>query len=409
MLNDHDTTQQSTSTLIRQACSSLLALLLVAATALPAQAQMEDGELPEIDFAVNVMQSAQWLGVDDTNPLKRDNLDDDHAGFHRVRAGLNLNVQFHERVSALVMIESEPNDFGGLDVSSQFEPQIDFAIMDVQLNDQLTFRAGTPVTGLFKFRGYTDGPVVQGNPVIGNSPADIITAGQGVKLLGSFESVGFDVTVNRGFGESFDSGGTTGVDLLANLTIQPSDMYGVGLGVATATGNKLLQAAAGDGENYNLTGGASASRETHAAMPGETIVQGDAMVNVPNIKVSAWGGFATGQIAGSTINPAVNSLGDDAQAAYVGVNAKLDATESVFFGLRGTLVSNISDEEDASVSSADFDESSSLSRIEASVGFTFLDAAMLKVSGIRQVEGINSFGQIGNNWFGAATELSFAF
>jgi hypothetical protein len=389
--------------------AGVLTLLLALATALPAQAQMEDGELPEIDFAVNVMQSAQWLGVDATNALKRDNLDDDHAGFHRIRAGLNLNVQFHERVSALVMIESEPNDFGGLDVSSQFEPQIDFAVMDVQLSDALTFRAGTPVTGLFKFRGYSDGPVVQGNPVIGNSPADMITAGQGVKLIGSFESVGFDLTINRGFGESFDSGGTTGVDLLGNVTIQPSDTYGLGLGVATATGNKLLQMAAGDGENYNLTGSASASRETHAAMPGETVIQGDAMVNVSDVKVSAWGGFATGRIAGATINPAVNSLGDDAQAAYAGVNARLDASESVFFGLRGTVVANVSDEADSTVPTAEFDESTSLSRIEANVGITFFDAAMLKIGGLRQVEGINSFGQIGNNWFGVATELSFAF
>lgn len=388
---------------------ALLGMLAIGMYTQPAVAQDSDDNFPTIDFAVNVMQSAQYIGVDDSNPLKRPDLDEDHVGFHRIRAGLNLSVQFHERVSALVMIESEPNDFGGLDVSSEFEPQVDFAILDIQLTDELTFRTGTPVTGLFKFRGYSDGPVVQGNPVIGNSPADIITAGQGVKLIGNYESVGFDITVNRGFGESFHSGGTTGVDLIGNLTIQPNEQYGVGLGIGAATGNKLLQAAAGDGENYNLTGGSSASRETHAAMPGELIVQGDAMANLSNLKVSAWGGFATGRIAGQTQNPAVNGLGDDAQAAYVGVNAKIDVSPAVFFGLRGTLVANISDEEDSSVSGADFSESSSLSRLEASVGFTFFDAAMLKVGGLRQVEGTNSFGQIGNNWFGAAAELSFAF
>ena len=97
MLNLHDTTQQSISQCFQKGWAGVLALLLMAATAVPAQAQMEDGELPEIDFAVNVMQSAQWLGVDDTNPRKLPSLDDDHAGFHRVRAGLNMNVQFHER------------------------------------------------------------------------------------------------------------------------------------------------------------------------------------------------------------------------------------------------------------------------------------------------------------------------
>ena len=394
----------------RSFTASLALLCVLAAGMLPnAATAQENDRFPTIDFAVNVMQSAQYLGVDDTNPLKRPSLDEDHVGFHRIRAGLNLSVQFHERVSALVMIESEPNDFGGLDVSSEFEPQIDFAIMDIQLTDELIFRAGTPVTGLFKFRGYSDGPVVQGNSVIGNSPADIITAGQGVKLIGNYEGVGFDVTINRGFGESFHSGGATGVDLIGNLTIQPSEQYGLGLGIGAATGNKVLQSAAGDGENYNLTGGASASRETHAAMPGEVIVQGDAMATVSDLKVSAWGGFATGRIAGQTQNPAVNGLGDDARAAYVGVNAKVGVSPSVFFGLRGTLVANISDEADSVVPSADFSDSSSLSRLEASIGFTFFDAAMLKVGAVRQVEGANSFGQIGNNWFGAATELSFAF
>lgn len=384
-------------------------VLLLGMAVQPAQAQLEDGELPTIDFAVNVMQSAQILNVDDSNPLIRPELDGDQAGFHRVRTGLNLNVQFHERVSALVMIEEETNDFGNSTLDS-FSPQIDFAIMDIQLTDGLTFRTGTPVTGLFKFRGYSDGPVVQGNPVIGNSPADIITAGQGVKVLGSYDPVSFDVTVNRGFGESLISEDASGVDIMTNVTYQPTDRYALGFGIARATGAKTLQAANGDGENYNLGGSNASSRETHAALPGETIIQGDAMVNVSDLKLSTWGGYATGEVRGAPVNSAlgVSAIGDDAEALYVGVNAKYDVTSWLFVGFRGTLVSNTSDEEDT-LAGADFDDHSNLSRFEGSVGFSFFDAAVLKIAGLRQVEGENSFGQVGNNWYGAATELSFAF
>lgn len=360
--------------------SGLCALFLLATTAVPAQAQMEDGELPEIDFAVNVMQSGQVLGVDDTNPSPSINTDDLHAGFLRVRAGLNMSVQFHERVSALVMFEQEPNDFG-----VNFNPEVDFAVMDLKLSDGLTFRTGTPVTGLLKFRGYSDGPVVQGNPLIGNSPADIITAGQGVKLMGSYESVSFDLTVNRGFGESFHSGGVTGVDLLANLTLQPSETFGVGVGVATATGNKSLEASQGDGDNYNFPN--AGARAHHAALPGETIVQGDAMVNVSSLKVSTWGGYATA---------------DNRTGYFVGVNTKASVSESFYLAGRVTYIQNTSD----AVSDVDH---TAMNRIQLGFGYNFFDAALFKVEGVRQVEGANSFGQIGNNWSGVMTELSYAF
>ena len=258
-------TTTTDSTLLQPLSAGLFGILLLAATALPAQAQMEDGEFPTIDFAVNLAQHAQYISLDDA--------DDPIAGFQRVRAGLNASVQFSERVSGLLMLEQEPNDFGFGTVT----PAVDFAILDLQLNDQLTLRTGTPVTGLLNFRGYSDGPVVQGNPLIGNSPADMITAGQGVKLIGSFDSFGFDLTVNKGFGGGLTTanGGNTGVNLIGKFRFTGADVFKFGAGLATNTGSQPLVFATGDGDNYDVQSG---TRAVHAQMPNETIFHADAKV-----------------------------------------------------------------------------------------------------------------------------------
>ena len=375
--------------------SALLAVLLSVVLAVPAaQAQSESGEAsyPTLDFALNLMQSAQMLEVDDENPYVRPQLAGSHHGFHRVRAGLNVTAQFHERVSVLVMIESEPNDFGGLSGASIFQPQIDFAILDLLLSDRYTLRLGTPVTGLMNFRGFSDGPVVQGNSLIGNSPADMITAGQGVKLIGTYDTFGFDVTVNRGFGEDFSSE-VTGVNLIANARLEPSDRFGVGVGAATSTGTYGLVFANGDGENYNFPGTGASSRETHARMPNETILHVDARASAGAAQLNGWAGFATeddGPVYG----------GDTYSALFAGVGARYDLSSTVYLAGRLTYVGDQSD----AVSDL---ESTALSRIQLGLGVRLFDTALWKVEGVRQVEGANTaLSQLGNNWYGLTTELS---
>jgi len=367
-------------------------LLLGMLSPVHAQSEGEEDSSPSLDVALNVMQSAQMLEVDDNNPYIRPELAGSHHGFHRVRAGVNIRAQFHDRMRALVMIESEPNDFGGLSGASIFQPQIDFAVLDLDLTDELTLRVGTPVTGLMNFRGFSDGPVVQDNPLIGNSPADMITAGQGVKLIGDYAPFGFDLTVNRGFGEDFSSE-RTGVNLIGNGRFEPSDRLGIGAGVATSTGDYGLVFASGDGENYNFPGSGGAFRETHALMPNETIVHLDARASTGSWSFDTWGGYATE-------DDFLLYDGATYQALFAGIGAKYDLTSAVYVAGRFTYVNDQSEVVDDL-------GSTSVSRLQAGLGVRIFDAALLKVEGVRQVEGTNTaLSQIRNNWYGATTELS---
>lgn len=387
----------TTSSLLRYAITSVASLLIIATIAVPAQAQMDDDDLPSIDFAVNLMQSAQSIGVDGA--------DNANSGFHRVRAGLNASVQFSENVSGLVMIEQEPNDFGGIG-GQQFSPQIDFAILDLALNDQVTLRTGTPVTGLLNFRGFSDGPVVQGNPMIGNSLADMITAGQGVKLIGSFDSFGFDITVNRGFGESITTlnGGNTGLNYIGKFRITASETIQLGAGAAFQSGQQGLVFATGDGENYNVAngGGAAAARNTHAQMPNETIVHADAKITGGGADIDLWGGYATDS----------DGYGEDESfdALFAGVGAKYDFTDAFYAAGRFTFAGEQSDAVE------DFDDTS-MSRIQLGIGVQVYENALFKVEYVNQSEtGLDLTSQegtalsgIGADWQGITGELSFNF
>jgi hypothetical protein len=390
------------STLFRSACAGLFALLLLVLVQ-PAHAQDSD-DLPTIDFSVDLMQSAQYLSLDQdgTDPI---------AGFHAMRAGLNTSVQFSENVSGLLMLQSEPNDFAGASGAAIFQPQVDFAILNLQLSDNLTFQTGTPVTGLLNFRGFSDGPVVQGNPMIGNSLADMITAGQGIKLIGSYETVGFDVTVNRGFGEDLTNlnGGNTGVNIIGKARYTGHDVFkfGGGIGLSTGSGvgpngpdnsNEGLIFANGDRENYNLgsvTGGTN-STATHANIPSGTIAQVDGKVTTAGADVDLWLGYGTE----SDVYP-----GDDDTftALFGGLGLKYDLTDDFYAAGRFSYAGDQSD----AVSDAD---DTAMSRIQLGIGYMVYDKALLKVEYVTQSEADNTaLSRISNDWQGVTTELSFNF
>jgi len=384
---------------LRALGAGLFALLLLTAVQ-PAQAQMEDGELPKIDFSVNLMQSGQFLSIDNNTG--------NWHGFHQVRAGLVSSVQFSERVSGLLMLEAEPNDFG----QNGFAPAVDFVTLDLALTDELTLRTGTPVTGLINFRGFSDGPVVQGNPLIGNSPADMITAAHGVKLIGAYEAFGFDVTVNRSFLEDFSNGSgvaTTGVNLIGKVRFTGSDMFKVGLGAATHTGNGVIPNgdqngvpgvvfANGDRENYNLANrnGASASTNTHVNMPASTIAQADAKIMSAGADIDAWLGYA--------VENDTPIYGDnDFSALFAGLGAKYSVAENFHLAGRFTYIG------DQSEGASDVDHTA-VSRTQLGFGYQVFDKALFKVEYVRQVEGGNtSLSRIGDNWSGVTTELSLNF
>jgi hypothetical protein len=302
------------------------------------------------------------------------------------------------------MLEQEPNDFGGV-----VGPAVDFAILNVQATDQLTIQAGTPVTGLQNFRGYSDGPVVQGNPLIGNSATDQITAGQGVKLIGAYDTFGFDVTVAKGFFGTLTgaNGQNTGLELIAKARYTGSDMFKLGAGVATATGKEGLNFAGGDGDNYALSsgiassppyggGGLNAIRNTAAGIPNQTIFHGDAKVMVGGADIDAWAGYGSNSDA-------------DQSAIFGGAGVKFDVNESFYVAGRVSVASDQSD-------GADNLDSSTLTRFQAGVGYHIADNTLLKVEGVNQSHGEGYVGGTGitrpenaDSFTGVLTELSFNF
>lgn len=392
-------TTSNTSTPLQYLTAGLFALLLLVATAVPAQAQMED-DLPSIDFSVNLMQSAQSISVDGAPGAV--------TGFHRARAGLVANVQFSENVSGLLMLEQEPNDFGG---SFGLGPSVDFMVMNLQVSEGLTVQAGTPVTGLLNFRGFSDGPVVQGNPLIGNSPADIITAGEGVKLIGSYDSFGFDLTAAKTFGEDLTTlnEGATGVWLIGKVRLNLSETFQVGGGIAGSTGDETMDFARGDRENYNLNpeqngGFSDASKNTHAALPnGGWIAQVDAKLTPSPLDVDVWGGLANESEVGTDAQG--NDL--DASALFGGLGAKVDISENFYLAARFTAVS---DQGDAADNASD-DFSTTLTRFQGGLGWMIYDNALLKVEGVTQSHGDGGVTRPApaDSFTGVLTELSFNF
>jgi len=409
--------------LLRGVTAGLFALML-AVFAMPAQAQMDDGELPSIDWGVNLMQSAQYVSI---NPSASNAADDPIMGFHRARAGITANVQFAEGVSGLLMVEQEPNDFGG---SFGLGPSVDFMVMNIQATPNLTVQAGTPVTGLVNFRGFSDGPVVQGNPLISNSPADIITAGEGVKLIGSYDTFGFDLTAAKTFGEDLTTagGGNTGLWLIGNARYTGSDVFKIGAGVATATGQETMDFARGDRENINLNingqsqGPDASSKNTHAAIPnGGWIAQVDGKVTPGNgFSADLWAGYASESDAVSYTNTDGNPEGGDAAAAFGGVRAKFDVNDNFYVAGQFVAVSDQSDNVDNAAqfnsSSRNFetiDPDALLTRITGAVGYSLADNTLLKVEGFTQSQGDSQASVVSptalDGFSGVMTELSFNF
>lgn len=139
--------------------AALLLCCILCCTLVPFDAWAQDEQIgeeqrrslaPNIQLAARVMQSAQFLQVDDGAFIPAN--EDATFGFHRVRFNLELAIDLHERINAFIDLGHEPNDFG-----AEFAPAVDFVALDLALSSGLILRLGTPVTGLFNFRGYSDG------------------------------------------------------------------------------------------------------------------------------------------------------------------------------------------------------------------------------------------------------------
>lgn len=394
----------------------------------PVQAQQnEDSPLQSIDFTVHAMQSAQLLRTE-SGGRNQQTSDEAEFGFHRIRFNLGVTAILHDRISVLADLGHEPNDFG-----ADFAPQVDYVALDLQLTDAITFRTGTPVTGLFNFRGYSDGAVTQSNPLIGNSPIDFVTAETGVTLIGSYDTFGWDLTwTSPDFFETFAPG--TGFTLVGKLRGQLTETLSLGIGVGIGTNDATISRRqtngqaprsalqeinliVGDGENYSLPGfgpdgAGQPNRYTHAyLLPGAApiLFQVDARVDLLPAFVDVWGGWGTERFSfadasGTPMNARLGTalVEQRSHLIWLGSTAKIFLSPQVYLAARGTYADNQS-------GWAAGRSGTGLWRVQAGGGLSFFDRALLKVEVVHQREGAQSPGQIGEDWTGALVELSVDF
>ena len=251
-------------------------------------AELFDGKV-KINGAI--MSSFQSLEADGAaSSVNNRNTD---SGFNRLRFSLGFDIQISPRISAFVELSEEPNDFGSDD---PFEISNDLAFINYMVTDDVTFRLGEIVTAIRNFGGFSDGAVVQGNPLIGNSPADMVTAETGFTILGSHDidqdflkRANWDATVSvPTFFEDFGEDRGYNYFLKGSLDL-PMD-FSIGAGYAfndlsdqvTRTNNpapfsdvQTMGMLQGDGENYNFPGSGAGARDTHAGL-------------VPGLDVDVW-------------------------------------------------------------------------------------------------------------------------
>lgn len=390
----------------------LSAALLAALIASPPAHAQDNGEsmMDRLSFGFKAMQGAQYLRVDQDGTVPGEA----EFGFQRVRVNFEVSADIHERISLFVDFAHEPNDFGT--GGNSFSPAVDYVALDFMLNDALTLRLGTPVTGPFNFRGYSDGAATQGNPLIGNSPIDFITAQTGVQLLGSTDGgFGFDLTATTPtFFEAYTPG--TGLSLIGKAKYA-TETFGVGAAVMTVTSQPRsgipTSWITGDGENYSVPGvgagaGGQPNRYTHARIsPGyqPLVLHGDAMFKSDIVEADFWGGilqekYSFADNLGNATTPRLGSalIEEDSNMLFLGSTVKVNASEAFFLAGRVSYADNTSDWAP--------DDDTSLLRIQGGVGYSFLEKAMFKLEVVSQSEGVASPGQVGENWLGVSTELS---
>lgn len=411
----------------RAARAGLAATLGLAAAAAPALAAdgaerppplrlggLEGG--PSLEFGVGFMQAFQALQAESGAFAPID--EEASPGFQRLRFNLTLGFTLNDRISGAVDLGHEPGDFG-----DDFAPAVDLALLDLKLVDGLVLQLGTPVTALFNFRGYSDGAAVQGNPLIGNSPADMVTAETGIKLIGSFDPVSFDLTATvPSFFEDFgpDRGytliGKAAVDLGAGFKLGAAYLFArngaqiESRGFADARRVGLVQ---GDGEIYNFPSSPASARDTHAGtIPGLDVqcVHADLEFNpafFDRLLLQVWYGYlwddyrfvdATG--AQTVARQATDVSADGSAIDFIGATLKLTVYDDLYVAGRYTHVTNRSE---------GVGDDAVLSRLQVGAGFPFWRHALLKVEYVRQTEGEDSPGQIGADWSGGLAELSVAF
>ncbi len=402
--------------------------LLVSATAANAESDLFGGKVKAGGYLAQQWQSAIEV---DGNPA----LSEADSGFNRLRVGLWFNIQVAERVSAFVELAEEPNDFGG---STPFAISQDLAWVDYKVTNDVTFRIGNVVATTMNFIRYSDGAAVQGNPMIGNGSNDMITAEEGVWLLGAHDtSMGkldwnFTFTKPSFFSDfSEDSGYNYG--LRSSLTT-PSG-FAIGGGYFKTTGDASCTTASscslsdggsfnsliglGDGDNYEFNTSNPSNRLTHVGVIpsiAADIWQIDLMYAPDYFPITIHGFYgqakddysytpSAGQTVGSFGNNAGTFSQVEAKLDFYGLLAQYQINDSFYVAARYTASSN----ETAGVTGG-----GDLDRIQAGVGYWLNDSTLIKAEYVRQNEDAGSGGgvcaeSIDCDWDGFVLEGSVSF
>ena len=348
------------------------------------------------------------------------------SGFQRLRYGIQITGKINDRFSVFAEFAEEPNDFASL---TRFGISQDLAWLTYKLSDNNEIRIGNIIAyaGSMAFLKFSDGAVVQGNPMIGNSPVDLITAEQGVWLTGS-APVGsgellWDATVSTpSFFSDFSE--DAGHNYKINLTYAAKNGFGFGFGVFQTTGDAqcvsgictLADKGAvgsliglGDGDNYEFSTGGPDSRTTHVAIiPGidATIVQADAQYKNEKLMLHAQFGVAQDEYSFLDRFGTTRFSEQDAEMRFATVTGQYIVSDSLYLAARYSISQNESYE----VAGSD----NVLDRIQLGVGYRMVKSVLLKAEYVKQREEANSGGLKTNGlgeaeWDGFSLEISIQF
>lgn len=399
--------------------ANVAAILALGVTATQAQAvEFMDGKLKINGAAMQSWQSAMEVDGAARSP------EDQDSGFHRLRYALTFSAQVTDTISVFAELAEEPND----------NPAFAQDLAWIQFEkDGLGLRVGNVISTTQNFIEYSDGAAVQSNPLIGNSPVDMITAEEGLWLYGSSDNYTWDAVLSKpsfvtdfskDSGYNFGLRGTVGLgngfSIGAGLFLTNADLDCAGdtctdpggAGVGSLIG-------IGDGDNYEfgadtngLTG--TPGRGSHfAIVPGinSTIWQLDVQYKTDNFKLNAYYGqaqddysWADSAIAG--YRPlSTNFSKQDSEVNFMSVKAKYDINKNIYLAARYSQSTNESD----GISGDD-----SLDRIQLGLGYWIEDQVLLKLEYVKQTEEAFSGGQATDGtgeaeWDGVLAELSVTF
>lgn len=399
--------------------ANVAALLALSVTATQVQAvEFMDGKLKINGAAMQSWQSAMEVGGAARAP------EDQDSGFHRLRYALTFNAQVTDHISVFAELAEEPND----------NPNFAQDLAWIQFEkDGLGLRVGNVISTTQNFIEYSDGAAVQSNPLIGNSPVDMITAEEGLWLYGLSDNYTWDAVLSKpsfvtdfskDSGYNFGLRGTVGLgngfSIGGGIFLTNADLD-CGSGTCTDPGGAPIGSliGVGDGDNYEFgtdTDGVSGTpgRGSHfAIVPGinATIWQLDAQYETDNFKLNAYYGqaqddysWADSSIAG--YRPVSASFTEqDSEVSFMSVKAKYNINNTVYLAARYSQSTN----ESTGISGDD-----TLDRIQLGLGYTIEENVLLKLEYVKQTEEAFSGGQATDGtgeaeWDGVVAELSVTF